>query len=278
VRFPDWIAASALAVTLAMPGGADASAEQVRAAITGRLREMHPSLGPAELATGAAAFDAARRAEAQQNVPAPGAAAVIESGRQIWIRKFAKGRSLAGCFPNGGRRIAAAYPQFDQRLKRVVTLETAINQCLKAHGQPLLDSGDAQTMGAVLAYVRSLADGQKTSVRVATPQAEEHFEEGRRLFFTRMGQQNYACASCHLQNAGKYFGNAALPATVGLGAHWPYVRAGRAASMQASIRECLDRMGAAPYAPGAGEYATLEYFLAFLSNGIAVKPNAWRPQ
>ena len=113
---------------------------------------------------------AARRPSATG--PAPGAAEAIEAGGRIWTRKFPNGRSLAGCFPNGGRRIAAAYPQYDPRVKRLVTLETAINQCLKTHGQPLLEAGDAATMGAVLAYLRSLADGQKIAVRATTAPAE----------------------------------------------------------------------------------------------------------
>ncbi len=217
----------ALLLAAALPLQAMAGAESVRNDILSRIREQFPSLTPAELAAGSAAFDPDRRAQAERNTPAPGAAEALEAGRKIWTRKFANGRSLAGCFPNGGRRIAAAYPQYDGRVKRLVTLETAINQCLKTHGQPLLDAADPDSMGVVLAYLRSLSDGRKISVRISTSQAEARFEEGRRLYFTRMGQQNYACASCHLQNAGKYFGEAAIPAPIGAAVQWPYLRDGR---------------------------------------------------
>src|SRR6185369_5623292 len=127
--------------------------------------------------------------------------ALLERGRAIWQRKFKDKRSLASCFPNGGRRIAASYPQYDPRLKRVITLETAINQCLKAHKEELFDPADPETMALAVAYVRSLADGQKIAVRVPAA-AEPKLEEGRRLYFTRMGQRNFACASCHVRAAG----------------------------------------------------------------------------
>ena len=159
-----------------------------------------------------------------------------------------------------------------------MTLETAINQCLKTHGQPLLDAGDPDTMGVVLAYLRSLSDGQKISVRVASAPAEERFEEGRRLYFTRMGQQNYSCASCHLQHAGKFFGDAAIPAPRSA----PRC-SGRTCAMavpstlQMRMRECLERMGAASFPAGSDELAHLDYFLSYLSNGIVLRPNAWRP-
>jgi L-cysteine S-thiosulfotransferase len=277
MRFPERAAFAAIVLALAMPLAAFAGAESVRSDIVTRIREMHPSVAPADLASGPMAFDPALLAEAERNKPAPGAAEAIEAGRRIWTRKFANGRSLSGCFPNGGRRIAATYPQYDQRVKRLVTLETAINQCLKSHGQPLLDAGDPESMGVVLAYLRSLSEGQKIAIKVASPQAEARFEEGRRLYFTRMGQQNYACASCHLRHAGRFYGDAAIPAPVGAAVQWPYLRDGRPVTLQMRMRECLDRMGAAPFPAGSDELAHLEYFLSYLSNGMVLRPNAWRP-
>lgn len=274
MRFPE-IAASLL-VTFAL--AAHAGADAVRADLSARLAAAHPGVAPADFALGAAAFDSSRRAQLEANTPAPGAAEILAEGKRLWTRKFRNGRSLAQCFPNGGRRIAAAYPQVDAKSKRVVTLETAVNQCLRTHGEPLLDAGDASTMGALLAYVRSLSEGQKIAVRVSGSAAEDRFEQGRRLFFTRMGQQNYACASCHVQNAGRYFGDVALPAATGMAARWPFVREGRAITLQAQVRECLERMGAAPFPAGSDEIAQVDYFLTALTPGLALKPNAWRPR
>ncbi len=278
MRFLDRPRAAAVLLALSLPLQAADGAEAVRNDIVSSMRARFPSLAPADYVAGSAAFDPVRQSEAAANRPAPGAAEAIEAGRRLWTTKFANGRSLAGCFPNGGRRIAAAYPQYDRRVKRLVSLETAINQCLKTHGQPLLEAGDPATMGAVLAYLRSLSDGQKIAVRTGSAPAEERFEEGRRIYFARMGQQNYSCASCHVDHAGNYFGDNAIPAPLGSAAAWPFIREGRPVTMQMRIRECLDRMGAAPFPAGSDELAHLEYFLAYLSNGIAIRPNAWRPR
>src|SRR5262249_27728979 len=102
---------------------------------------------------------------------APEASALVAAGQKLWTAKFKDKASLAGCFPNGGRRIAAGYPQYDARVKRVVTLEMAINQCRKVHGEALYEPTDPATMGAVLAYVRSLSNNMKMAVRVP-PAAE----------------------------------------------------------------------------------------------------------
>jgi sulfur-oxidizing protein SoxA len=265
-----------LAAALAFAACASfANADLARREMSTRLEAQLPGMPAAEYALGAGAFDPELRAQIAQNAPA--SAAVLEEGRKLFHRKFRNARSIAACFPNGGRRVAATYPQYDTRLKRVVTLEMAINQCLKSHGEALFESTDPRTMGAVTAYLRSLANGQKIAIRVPAA-AEERFAQGQRLYFTRMGQRNFACASCHVQGAGRIYADTALSPPVGQAARWPLIRDGNAVTLQAQVRECLERMGAAPFAPGSDELNHLEYFLTYLSQGLPVRANEWRPK
>ena len=273
MRFPSLALA---AVLLALAGGAGAAApEAVRTELAARLKSALPDVPPADYAWGGAAVDAELRAQVASQSDAA-AAGVLAEGKRLWTRKFANGRSLAGCFPNGGQRIAATYPQYDTRLKRVVTLPMAINQCLKAHNEPLYDTDDPATMGAVTAYARSLSKGRKLVVRVP-PAGQEAFEQGRRLHVTRMGQRNYACASCHVAGAGKRFGEQALSPAIGQVSSYPVIRNGAAVTLHARMRECLQLMGAAPFPAGSDELNNLEYYLAFVANGLPLQPNAWRP-
>jgi len=267
--------ARALAAAFAFMASAGLAApEQVRSDIAARLQARLPGFAGQDYAMGAGALDAELHARIEENAAAGSEA--IAAGSKLWTAKFKDGRALAGCFPNGGRRVAALYPQYDARLKRVVTLEMAVNQCLKTHGEALYEPGDAQTMGVVLSYLRSLSDGQKVAVRVPAA-AEERFELGRSLYFTRRGQRNYACASCHIQGAGRRFVDSVLSPAIGQATHWPVIRDGAPVSMQTRIRECLELMGAAPFAAGSEELNQLEYFLAYLSNGLTLKANVWRP-
>jgi len=266
---------AALALLLVGSASSYATPEAVRSAIAARLKAQLPSLSALDYSLGAAAFDPELRAQIDANAGL--GAAVVDAGRELWGRKFRDGRSLASCFPNAGKRVAASYPQYDTRLKRVVTLEMAINQCLKSHAETLFEMGEARTMGAVSAYLRSISSGQKIAVRVPAA-AEARFEQGRRLYFTRLGQRNFACASCHLQGAGRRYAQTPLSPAIGQATHWPLIREGVAVTLQARIRECLELMGAAPFAAGSDEMNHLEYFLTYLSNDLALKPNAWRPK
>ena len=272
MRFPEALRALGLVSALAA-GTCFGAAEATRTEIAARLAQQLSGVPADDFPLGSAAFDAQLRARTEAEASA--AAPVLEAGKKLWERKFRNGRSLANCFPNGGRRVAATYPQYDPRVKRVVTLEMAVNQCLKTHNEALLDQGE-QAMGSVTAYLRSLANGQKVAVRVP-PAAEERFEQGKRLYFTRMGQRNFACASCHLQAAGKRYLDEPLSPAVGQATHFPVIRGGAAITLHARMRQCLELMGAAPFAAGSEELNDLEFFLTFLSNGLRVLPAPWRP-
>lgn len=273
MRFRRRLAMFTLAAAFIGPAAARAP-EQARSEMAAALRERTPDTPEAQYPLGAAAFDPELRRALEENAAA--GASAVEAGKALWTRKFRNGRTLSGCFPNGGRRVAASYPQFDPRIKRVVTLEMAINQCLKSHNEALYDHSDPATMGVVIAYLRSLANGQKVAVRVPAA-AEERFEQGRRLYHTRLGQRNFACASCHVQGAGKRYVESPLSPAIGQATHWPVIRKGNPLTLQDRIRECLELMGAAPFPTGSEELNNIEYYLTYLSNGLPLTANAWRP-
>ena len=272
MRSPE-LARAALAVLALAGASALASPAAVKGEIEARLHAQRPSLEPRDYALGPAAFDEELRA--RQDAHADAAQASITQGAELWKRRFKDRHTLASCFPNGGRRVAIAYPQWHPRLKLVFTLEMAINQCLKAHHEALLEYTDPK-MAAITAYVRSLADGDRVAVRVP-PAALAHFENGRRMYFSRLGQRNFACASCHIVGAGRRYADVPLSPAIGQATRWPFVHGGEVLTLQGEIRACLERMGAAPFAAGSEELNDLEYFLTYLSNGLPIRANTWLP-
>ena len=97
------------------------------------------------------------------------------------------------------------------------------------------------------------------------------------MFFARMGQRNYACASCHVAGAGKVFAESTLSPAIGQATHWPVIRDGAPLTLHMRIRECLELMGAAPFPSGSEELTHLELYLAYVSNGLPLRANPWRP-
>jgi sulfur-oxidizing protein SoxA len=189
-------------------------------------------------------------------------------------------KNFGHCFANGGRRIAATYPQVDAQSGAVVTLEDAINECLALHGEPALDTAkpsDALMLGALSAYVRSLAVGQKLNIRVANAAARAQYLAGREWFTRRIGDKNLACASCHAVDAGKTLEEAGrtrvLSPVIGQVLAWPRVEPGGGVRLlQHQFQRCMVRAGAEPFAFGSQEFNQLEYFLSAMSNGLTVRP------
>jgi L-cysteine S-thiosulfotransferase len=231
------------------------------------LKSKYPALAPSAYARGALAFGATDVPQADRSATA----AAMGRGKQAWERKFANGRSLASCFPNGGKRVAATYPQVDPRSGQVVTFEGAINRCLIQHKQPELNFTSDRAAAEVLLYARSLADGSLTTVRINGKSASAQYEAGKKLFYARLGSRNQACASCHVQLAGEVLLDRPLTAAIGQSTSWPRLDfAGNFTTLQQQYQLCLRRTGAEPPAIGSAPLNNLEYFHTALSNRLAL--------
>jgi L-cysteine S-thiosulfotransferase len=253
--------------TALLLSGAVANAQDLasdRQKIESWLKTRYPSIAVADYSRGGAAFGEQNALPVDPEIRA----AALSRGKQAWERKFRNGRNLASCFPNGGKRVAATYPQFDPRTAQVVTFESAINRCLKQHGQPELDFAKSREAGELLAYARGLSDGVPTTVRVNGKPAQAQYEAGKRLFFARMGARNQACASCHVQFAGEVMLDRVLTAALGQTTHWPRLNAdGSVVTLQGQYQTCFRRTGEEPPLTGSIALNNLEYFHTALSNG-----------
>lgn len=249
-----------------------ATPEQQRLALIQALQKRLPDTKPNDWVLGAENLSTAVQAIPLNADNATNNADIVAIGKKVWDRKFKNGKSLANCFPNAGKRVAATYPQFDPKTRQVVTVDMALNRCLALHGEAEITVTNTAVTGPLSAYFKSLSDGQRLNVRVGSVQAREKFDSGRALFQRRIGQQDYACASCHVQNAGKIFDRQGLSAVVGQAVTWPRLQpGGRVLELQMQFQRCMLRSGAEPFALGSEELNNLEYYHAFVSNGLAMR-------
>ena len=258
-------------VPLISRGQTPPTPDQQRQSLVLTLQKRMPGTNPADWVQGA------NPSMVVQAIPlntdnATNSADILAIGRKAWDRKFKTGKSLAICFPNAGKRVAATYPQFDVKARQVVTVEMAINRCLALHGEPEIAATNVALMGPLSAYFKSLSDGQRLTVRVGSLQAREKYDAGLAMFQRRIGQQDAACASCHVQNAGNVYQKQGLSAVIGQAVTWPRLEpGGRVLGLQAQFQRCMQRSGAEPFPLGSEELNNLEYFHAFMSNGLMMR-------
>lgn len=248
-----------------------ASPEEDRMAMRYYYENRFPDIPVQEFANGLYAFDEAAREQWIEMEDFPPYEIAIEEGEGYFNTAFANGKGYADCFENGGIGIRQNYPYFDNDSSEVVTLELAINQCREANGEDALPyaKGDLAAISAYMAYT---SRGNKVDVQIPedNPGAVAAYEAGKEFYYSRRGQLNFACASCHLQSAGLSLRADRLSTTVGQTTHWPVYRSawGEIGTLHKRFAECNIQVRARPFEAQSIELRNLEYFLSYMSNGL----------
>lgn len=200
----------------------------------------------------------------------------VDEGEKLFKRFVKWEPGLLTCLGEGSRDLkglAAAYPKYDAALKRVVTLEDRIEHCAKTAMWEDIKQGSPTNTKLAL-YIKSLSTGQPIRVDLGSEPVRSAYERGETLFYAKVGQLNFACASCH--TPGSIMGHklrGETPTTpFGDVAHYPTYRTpvGELESLHQRFGRCLNQMRAEPLKPGDPAYVDLEVFLSVLSNGYPV--------
>ena len=231
-----------------------------------------PGVKLQDYANGIYALDAARRFEWEAMEEFPPYEEGLEKGEELF-KKY----GLAKCFKNGGIGIKQNYPYFDQKTGKVRTLEQDINACVVKNGHEKLKykKGDMPAIGAYMAYT---SRGKKQNVVIPNdPKALAAYEDGKTTFYAKRGQLNFACADCHVYNAGMMVRGNLLSAALGHTSHFPAWRRKWAkgeggtkgfGTIQRRYTGCNKQVRAKPLKAQGDEYNNLEFFHTYLSNGI----------
>jgi sulfur-oxidizing protein SoxA len=203
----------------------------------------------------------------------------LDQGRQMFATPFRNGKSYADCFPNKGIGIRQNYPYFDLKEGKVITLELALNRCREANGEAPL-SYVKDDMAALTAYMAFTSRGKPFDIQIPDdPRALEAYEEGKRYFYSRRGQLNFSCASCHVQNPGEHIRAEVLAPALGILNAMPIYRSewGGMGTISRRLITCNSQTRGVPLDPQSDEYRDLEYYLSYVSNGLPISGPGARP-
>ncbi len=195
-----------ISAAVAMSAGAvlnvQAGPDEDRAAFTKFYQERFTGVEMQEYANGVYAIDKIARANWEAIEEFPPYEPFVEDGQEMWEKPFANGKGYKDCFPEGPG-VAHKYPSWDKKKGMVMTMALAVNNCRKANGEKPMKYKKGP-INKVLAYMAYESRGKVTNVVVPQddPRAMEAYNKGKHFFFTRRGQLNFSCASCHIQNAG----------------------------------------------------------------------------
>jgi L-cysteine S-thiosulfotransferase len=272
------LAALLLAIAeAAAAGGVDPAAE-ARAFRDYFFRKL-PNVKPDDFVNGPYALNEDMRRQWEEKEQFPPYEFSLEMGKELFARPFANGKHYADCFPDQGIGVRQTYPQFDEKTGQVVTLELALNHCRETNGEKAISyTGD--DMAALTAYMAFTSRGKPFDIKIPDDaRALEAYENGKRYFYTRRGQLNFSCATCHVQNPGERLRGEVLAPALGILNAMPIYRSewGGMGTTSRRFATCNTQVRGVPPEPQSDEYRDLEYFLSYVSNGLPISGPGARP-
>ncbi|WP_297528024.1 sulfur oxidation c-type cytochrome SoxA [Thiohalobacter sp.] len=261
-----------LGIVAAAPQPASATPEQDLKEFREYFKKRFPNVPFEDYVNGVYAVDTASRAQWESIEDFPPYEINIDNGKKLFNTPFKNGKTYASCFPNEGIGIRQNYPYFDKASGKVVTLESAINDCRVKNGEKPLKwkKGAIADISAYMAYT---SRGNKMNIVVPNdPRAIEAYERGKHHFYAKRGQLNMACADCHVYNAGNRIRADILSPALGHVTHFPVYRSkwGELGTLHRRYGGCNKQVRSKPFKAQSDEYRALEYFHSYMSNGLEV--------
>jgi L-cysteine S-thiosulfotransferase len=203
----------------------------------------------------------------------------IDRGKQMFATPFKNGKTYGDCFADNGIGIRQNYPYFDDKSGEVITLELALNRCRETNGEEPY-SYVKDEMASLTAYMAYTSRGKPFDIKIPNdPRALEAYQKGEEYFYTRRGQLNFSCASCHVQNPGNHIRTEVLAPALGIVAAMPIYRSewNGMGTMSRRLVTCNSQVRGVPLKPQDELYRDVEYYLSYMSNGLPVSGPGARP-
>lgn len=261
----------AVALSIAIPmGAAQASPADDLKAFQGYFKKKFPDVPTNDFVNGVYALDKPSREQWESIEEFPPYEIDIDKGAEMWEKPFANGKTYASCFGDDVTKIRVKYPHFDTKKGEVVTLEGGLNACRVANGEKALGWKKGK-IAALSAFVAYEGRGQTINVEIPDdPKALAAYERGKRHFYGKRGQLNMACADCHVYYSGSRIRADILSPGIGQVSHFPVYRSkwGGLGTLHRRYGGCNKQVRAKPFKAQSAEYKALEYFHAYMSNGL----------
>ncbi len=205
----------------------------------------------------------------------------MELARHEWQEPFENGSSFEQCFT--AHPPANEFPYF--RNGQVLTIVGAINECLLAQTKETLKL-DSAKLARLVSVFKAQSNGAVINIDYRDLGMRKIYETGRQYYWSRRGQNNFSCASCHVNNAGNRLRGDVLSAGLGQTSGFPVYRIKWSipnddndndnsthpwGTIHRRYASCNIQAGAVPQEAQSPTYIALEVYQAIMNSGIPLK-------
>lgn len=204
----------------------------------------------------------------------------VEEGEAMWNQVMgSEGKSCADCHGDAAESMADvgnSFPKWDADSGRPINVELQINKCLEENmgAEPLpFDKGGQKELTA---YIKHQSLGKPVAVDLSEGEMQSWWEQGKELYYTRTGQLNLSCATCHENYNGTFIRADHL--SQGNVNGFPTYRLKQAGlvSIHNRFRGCIRDTRAEFPAAFSDELMALEVYVTWRGTGLSVETPAVR--
>lgn len=182
----------------------------------------------------------------------------------------AEGKACASCHENVDEfaGLRTQLPRVDDG--KLVAMEDMVNECRteRMGAEPWKWSSGQMT--AVTALIGLQSRGMPMNVAI-DGDAAPFWQQGKDLYYTRVGQLDMACSNCHEDNYGVMIRADHLSQGQINGFPTYRLKNAKLNSIHGRFKGCMKNIRATPFAEGGDEFKALELYLASRGQGLSVE-------
>lgn len=204
----------------------------------------------------------------------------VERGEEIWNTvDGTAGKSCASCHNDAAetmKSVGASYPKWDAGSKKPLNVELQIDKCRveKMGAEPY--KFDSEQQVALTTYIKHQSLGVPVKLDLTQGEMQKWWEMGKEVYYTRTGQLNLACASCHEASMGKYIRADHLSQGQVNGFPTYRFNTGGMVSLHNRFRGCIRDTRAEMPKAFSDELMALEVYVTWRGTGLSVETPAVR--
>jgi sulfur-oxidizing protein SoxA len=203
----------------------------------------------------------------------------VQLGEELWnTAEGESGQSCADCHGDASesmKGLRARMPTWSEVGQKPWGLEQWINWSRTEHQKASELKWDSQEMLALNAYISVQSRGMPVEVDISGPM-EAWWKKGEELYYTRTGQLDFACASCHEDYNGQYLRSDHLSQGHTNGFPLYRLKWQGLGSLHRRLTGCVQDTRADPYPVASDELTALELYVAWRGEGLSVEAPAVR--
>ena len=224
--------------------------------------------------------DPATRAMQDDDFENPGMI-MVDEGADLWATvDGTEGKSCQTCHGDAAeamKGVVSTYPKFtgtgDKRMLRNV--EDQINFCRTENMGASPWKYDSAEGLAMTIFVKAQDRGVPVNITV-DDENRSAWEQGKEIYYTRNGQLDMSCATCHEDHNGQYIRADHLSQGQINGFPTYRLKWQGVGSTHKRFKGCIEDTRGEPYGVGSDEFKALELYVAWRGQGVPVETPAVR--